>query len=175
MASLAKFLLLLPCVLCTFLFACSEENEPSTCNVGEQKPEASSPGEGHRPTDKFTRTIALRSTEGDQDEITFKWDSKVELTLELEKGPPVDLFFADEANFAKLEESFENRDLAPEYELVEELSLQGFSGKRTLSAQLPAGTYGLLIENTDFGDTAPPVNVSNDTAIIRLVMEIIPE
>lgn len=174
MASLAKSLLLLPCVLCAFISSCSEDSGPSAGNW-DIKAESLSPGEGHRPADKFTRKIVLRSTEGHQNEITFEWDSKVELTLELEKGPPVDLFFADEANFAKLEESFDNPDLTVDYKLIDELSLPGFSGKRKLSAQLPAGTYGLLIENTDFGETAPPANVSNDTAIIGLIIDVIPE
>jgi hypothetical protein len=94
-------------------------------------------------------------------------DAEVQVGLNLLYGPPVDVYFVDSANMNKWNTITKLGMSERELEFHPRLSLEGLSLRFTSEWCLVSeGRHYLIIDNSDFGKTIPPMNFRNDTSAV---------
>ena len=88
----------------------------------------------------------------------------LELSVELNSGPNVDVYVMTESNF----DSYKNCD---SFYYLEEFSMTDTNGF-TASGTIENGDYVVVIDNTDCGVASPPSNGENNDAGITFTLEI---
>lgn len=101
-------------------------------------------------------------------EITKK--SAVTVEYSIISGPEVDMFTLTESQYAvwKKSKKHEEGSVTP----VSGLSESG-KNKGTFSAEVPAGTYFVIVDNTNYGKCAPPTNTVNDQANVQVKITVL--
>ena len=94
---------------------------------------------------------------------------RVQVDLRLQEGPSVDVYFLSEAGFNKWTTmAGKGQATRGGFEHFPSLGVEGLAANFTSDWEsLAAGTYYLVIENTDYGGTMPPMNMSNDIAVVE--------
>ncbi|MBW3582258.1 MAG: hypothetical protein KY455_04070 [Euryarchaeota archaeon] len=85
------------------------------------------------------------------------------IQVEVYSGPNVDVFVMDQLNF----QQFENGNDIIHFSSCGGVAAQGFQRSCTLSA----GTYFIVLDNSDRGSTAPPFNGIDDPADVGWIIE----
>ena len=117
-----------------------------------------------------------RSLEEDQfwyDEFAIKMPAEVKVSAEILSGPAVDLFVVDKLSFDGLQ-AVMDRKLSfdkLQFDYFEALSQTRLAGAFESPWQVMAvGTYYVIIDNSIFGQAAPPLDAVNDR--IRFMIKV---
>jgi len=96
------------------------------------------------------------------------------MSVTLESGPSIDIYAVDEKSFNIWTTVVKKgQSVRGGWSFYPDLSHKGLPGTWTSPwCKLPAGKYVILIENTDFGDTAPPMNGVEDSAAVLYKLEV---
>ena len=101
--------------------------------------------------------------------FTLEDSTEVQVSATLAGGPAIDLYVMSEADFNKWN-TIVSSGQATSHLMAENfpaLSLEGFSSSFTSPwTLLPEGTFYLVLDNTDFGGTAPPASRQDDIATV---------
>ena len=113
------------------------------------------------PVTRYEKTVTI-----DEDKYwNVSYETKggeVRVSVRVVSGPPVDVFFVDQRDASKFPKSKFNY-----YPTLSEGKTRQFRGK----ASVPAGSYVLIVDNTDYGDAVPPMNMVNDPATVEIKIE----
>jgi hypothetical protein len=95
--------------------------------------------------------------------------ASVQVSISLEQGPSVDVYVVDQQGLNKWETVVSRGQLTGGgFEHYAALGVESLSSRFTSSwGALPAGSYALIIDNTDHGATAPPMNMADDVAEVK--------
>ncbi|MDH8678724.1 DUF4359 domain-containing protein [Fusibacter bizertensis] len=113
-----------------------------------------------------SETIELNEDEFTSRAITLKQKGKLSINCMVVDGPALDYILMDKDNF----ESFKNKiefGLDNDVFVIEQGKLE-LNALKIITATLDAGEYYILIENGDIGQVAPPVNLLNDVAKVKI-------
>lgn len=104
---------------------------------------------------------------------SIKFELPVDMNLsyeyEINSGPSLDFYVVDEEDFFKWERMLDGTN-ETQFRTYTDLNSTSTS-KDYKEARLAAGTYYLIIDNTDYGDNMPPMNLVDDVATLRLTVE----
>ena len=104
--------------------------------------------------------------------VELEKTSEVRLIYSVSSGPDVDILTLDNAQFMvwKDAEDTEDAEVTP----VTALSVSG-KKKGTLSASLTPGTYFIVVDNTNYGQSRPPTNTVNDRVRVKVKITVLEE
>ena len=105
--------------------------------------------------------------------IELDRSTRVQISLELTEGPAIDVYTVDEASMNVLNTAFAKGQYANMSKLTvfPKLGFEGLSLTYTSEwDRLSKGKYYVLIENMNFGKTAPPMNGIDDVAVVSYVI-----
>lgn len=119
------------------------------------------PGITPGPMTRYEKTVSI-----DEDKYwNVTYDSKggeFRVSVRVVSGPALDVFFVDEREASKYPKS--------KFSYYPKLS-QGKTRQFNGSARVPAGRYVLIVDNTDYGEAMPPMNMVNDAATVEIKVE----
>lgn len=101
-------------------------------------------------------------------------DTEVQVSVALTGGPPVDLYVMTAAGFDRWNVLVGRGQPTVEldFEAVPMLGLEGLSSAFTSEwTPLVAGTYYVVVDNTSYGGTAPPVTESDGVATVDVKVD----
>ena len=96
-------------------------------------------------------------------------NTEIKISAELKSGPSVELLLMDNNNYNKWETEVTNGQFSNvQISYFPESSISPLASTyETQWMPISKGIYALVIENTDFGNTAPPINLVDDSALIE--------
>ena len=98
--------------------------------------------------------------------ITLNGPTEITISTEIISGPKIDAIFLDTKgmnSWKKLTQGSMNT----KYSYYPSLSQSGQINS-TKTETFDKGTYYLILDNTDIGDTIPPMNLQNDTCTVKV-------
>lgn len=108
------------------------------------------------------------------DEFAINMSVEVRVSAEISSGPAVDLYVVDKLSFDGLQRVMAGKlgiDKL-QFDYVEALSREGLAGAFESSWQVMAtGTYYVIIDNSIFGQAAPPLDAVNDRVRFTIKVE----
>lgn len=90
----------------------------------------------------------------------LEWDADVSITARVASGPPVDIYLMEPLELGKYSSG-------KSFKFMPSLS-QGGARSFSKTSRLEPGEYVILVDNSDVGDTMPPMNMVNDIAVVEL-------
>jgi hypothetical protein len=103
---------------------------------------------------------------------SIKFELPVDMNLSYEyqinSGPSLDFYVIDVEDFFKWERMLDGTN-ETQFRTYTDLNSTSTS-KDYKEARLAAGTYYLIVDNTDYGTTIPPMNLVDDVATLHLVV-----
>ena len=91
---------------------------------------------------------------------TFEASGTVSIDVRLVGGPPIDVYFVDAA---RVDDYIKKK----KFYYYPTLSQEGARNFKA-TANVPKGRYALVLDNTDYGGTAPPMNMVDDVATVEV-------
>ncbi|MGZ8364080.1 MAG: hypothetical protein ACXW3D_09140 [Caulobacteraceae bacterium] len=98
--------------------------------------------------------------------FTLTRQSTFEIAVSRKQGPAIDVYVLDEQGLNAWTARASNSNIA-NVPYLPSLSMAPLSYTYTRRGVLPPGNYAIVIDNSDFGATAPPFNGNNDPALIE--------
>ncbi|KIL72278.1 hypothetical protein [Bacillus badius] len=99
--------------------------------------------------------------------ILLELDKPANVTIEYFKksGPNVDVYFMDSSNFATFETLMKQG--VTEKEVLYNGNLSSFgTSESNKTFKVDEGKYHIVLDNTDYGATYPPLNMANDISTL---------
>lgn len=120
------------------------------------------------PRTLVDKAIRIKEDQHQRFEMELKVPSHMTITVSQKKGPKFDVYVMDRKGYEEFDNATETL-FGGDFHSYPALS-GVVSRKAALrkSGLLPAGTYVVLLDNTDFGDTKPPSNFSNDVVVAQV-------
>lgn len=106
-------------------------------------------------------------TIGEDEWYVWEYEFEEEIWLSTEftvrEGPPIDMMWFTESEYSYYEDQERATPVSGGYEM----DAAGGANEVTL----PAGTYRLVLDNTEWGQAAPPTNFDEDPATVSITVD----
>jgi len=108
--------------------------------------------------------VVVKETVQIEEDKYVRWiieaDGQVEVKVRVADGPAVDVYFVDAARF----DDYIKKEKFYFYPALSQSSARRFEA----SGSMRPGKYALIVDNTDYGGTSPPMNMVNDRATVEV-------
>jgi hypothetical protein len=101
--------------------------------------------------------------------IPLNRSGELQIAYNVRSGPGIDAYLVDADNFYRWQRSIQENVWDEGFRYNSELSSYG-TNLSDRSSKLPAGDYYLILDNSDWGDSMPPMNFSDDVATIDVAV-----
>ncbi|MBI4570109.1 MAG: hypothetical protein HY719_17090 [Planctomycetes bacterium] len=99
----------------------------------------------------------------------------VRVTGKVLSGPPIDLYTMPESGFSQWRSAVSEGRKKGTWTFLTQRSLDcegmGYTGFRSVFVPQEAGTYYLVLDNTNYGATQPPTNMKTDVSVVEWKVE----
>jgi hypothetical protein len=117
------------------------------------------------PVTRYNKTVSIDEDKYQYIEVPMKSGGEVQVDIRVAAGPAIDVYFMDVASFGEWKKAV-SKLFGGQFHFISQLSsgnARSFHG----SGRVEPGTYVLVLDNTDYGDTHPPMNMANDVATVE--------
>ena len=142
-----------------------ENTEPDADNDGVPDSEDDFPNDPNRSAEETNSGLLdIAEDEWVEWDLEFREETHVEYEMVVRDGPAIDVFLFDEVEY----EHYEAEERAKYYSEVSDLDTVQAEG----SGWLESGNYRLVADNTNYGEAAPPTNLSDDVAEVEYTLSL---
>jgi hypothetical protein len=141
------------------------DTEPDADNDGVPDSDDDYPNDPERSAGKTSRgNLDVAEDEWSSWTFEFSEPTHIEYEMVVRDGPSVDVILFGDREY----EYFENQDRAKYYSGLSDLD----TTRGLASGWVEAGDYVLVVDNTEWGEAAPPTNLDDDVAEVEYTLTL---